>query len=445
MTAKFDCIVIGGGIAGISTAFHLIKKNKKVLLLESTNRLGGRCYSFQDKYSGEIIDNGQHIFAGAYSIFFEILKELGTFSLLTKQKQLEIVFNEYKIGKYQLRSNKYLGKAGIVWGLFKMENISFTSKIKLIKFFINVILSKNDFKDKSVADLLSENKQNTDIIERFWNPLVLAVMNSDPQNSSAEIFVNTLKKSFFGKANTSALYFANNSLGALISPFHAWCQKSNSEVQFEQLVKNIIVDGYKALGVETASGDIYFADKIISALPFDKLLKILPQDLIKLEFFKKISNLEYSPILSAYLWLDKPLFEYDFTALIGTKIQWIFNRNKIISNYSSKLSKNVQSIAITISNAGELINMDKSELLNIFINELKLIFPDVKDFNILHSVIIKEKKATLKPSVQNEKFRPNNFTPFENLYICGAWTSTGLPSTIEGAALSGKTVAERIQ
>ncbi|MCL1462714.1 FAD-dependent oxidoreductase [Klebsiella pneumoniae] len=34
MTLKADCIVVGGGIAGITTALELLNQNKSVILLE---------------------------------------------------------------------------------------------------------------------------------------------------------------------------------------------------------------------------------------------------------------------------------------------------------------------------------------------------------------------------------------------------------------------------
>ena len=45
----YDIIIIGGGIAGLYKAHQHLKKdpNKKILLLEAANRLGGRIYTYQ--------------------------------------------------------------------------------------------------------------------------------------------------------------------------------------------------------------------------------------------------------------------------------------------------------------------------------------------------------------------------------------------------------------
>ena len=64
---KTDVLIIGGGLSGLAAAIKLSESNLKITLVESSGKLGGRTYSFQHKETGDIIDNGQHILAGAYS------------------------------------------------------------------------------------------------------------------------------------------------------------------------------------------------------------------------------------------------------------------------------------------------------------------------------------------------------------------------------------------
>jgi uncharacterized protein with NAD-binding domain and iron-sulfur cluster len=40
--------------------------------------------------------------------------------------------------------------------------------------------------------------------------------------------------------------------------------------------------------------------------------------------------------------------------------------------------------------------------------------------------------------------RPAHRTPFENFFLAGDWTDTGLPATIESAVLSGQRCADSI-
>ena len=49
-------VIIGAGLTGLTTAFHLTRKGKKVLLIEKNNRTGGQIHSFQEE--GFIFESG---------------------------------------------------------------------------------------------------------------------------------------------------------------------------------------------------------------------------------------------------------------------------------------------------------------------------------------------------------------------------------------------------
>jgi hypothetical protein len=59
MNSTHDIIIIGGGIAGLYTAFHILQSNpkKKILILEKQKRIGGRIHTYEDEY--------MHVEAGA--------------------------------------------------------------------------------------------------------------------------------------------------------------------------------------------------------------------------------------------------------------------------------------------------------------------------------------------------------------------------------------------
>ncbi|MDE0044678.1 MAG: FAD-dependent oxidoreductase, partial [bacterium] len=54
---------------------------------------------------------------------------------------------------------------------------------------------------------------------------------------------------------------------------------------------------------------------------------------------------------------------------------------------------------------------------------------------------IKERRATISQDPDTIAMRPGTRTAFNNMYLAGDWTDTGLPATIEGAVLSGKRAA----
>ncbi|MFK0732457.1 MAG: FAD-dependent oxidoreductase, partial [Gloeotrichia echinulata HAB0833] len=66
-----DVIIIGGGLAGLSAALELSKRNISWLLLESTDRLGGRVAT--DDNEGFRLDRGFQILLDAYPEARQIL------------------------------------------------------------------------------------------------------------------------------------------------------------------------------------------------------------------------------------------------------------------------------------------------------------------------------------------------------------------------------------
>tara|TARA_B100000902_G_scaffold389378_1_gene436421 strand:+ start:5457 stop:7262 length:1806 start_codon:yes stop_codon:yes gene_type:complete len=79
----FSNIIVGGGISGLYTAYHILKnikttKNKKkVLVLESSNQLGGRVQSYLDNKSKIQYEKGAARFSMKHKRLIKLIKELG--------------------------------------------------------------------------------------------------------------------------------------------------------------------------------------------------------------------------------------------------------------------------------------------------------------------------------------------------------------------------------
>lgn len=68
-------IVIGGGLAGLSTAKHLVDAGHIPIVLEARDLLGGKVAAWKDE-DGDVTETGLHVFFGAYPNAMTLFKEL---------------------------------------------------------------------------------------------------------------------------------------------------------------------------------------------------------------------------------------------------------------------------------------------------------------------------------------------------------------------------------
>ena len=87
--SDLDAIIVGGGWAGLAAATTLTP-NKKIILYERAGELGGRASSFYDEEFDEWLDNGPHIFVGAYSESLKLLERWHSLGASDKRDKLKL-------------------------------------------------------------------------------------------------------------------------------------------------------------------------------------------------------------------------------------------------------------------------------------------------------------------------------------------------------------------
>ncbi len=432
---KLDIIVIGAGVAGLVSALNLAKLGNKVTLIEAKNFIGGRTYSFNDPNSYFDLDNGQHLFAGAYTNFFNFLKQINSYKYLKFQKGIKIKFIDTNRNTYYFNTGLLPGKLGQILGFISFNALNFQQKIKLIALLRKVLNEKNKLSYKSIYNFLIDNKQDKRIISYFWEPLCLAVMNNDLKHSDFEIFQNVLKKLFSGDKDFTRLAYSTVPLSKLYENFEIEFKKAGGKLILGEKLTDVNIENNRVISV-SSNRNKFFTDLYIFAVP--------PYVLNNL-FEGKISinlNFEYSTIVSGYIDYD---FHYNLPEIIGaigTNLHWIFNRNKLLNQNSD--NRNL-SLAITISSANLLNKIKNDDIKLTILKELSLLLNDDRFKNPVFFKLIKDQKATPLLDFESKKMRFNELPELMNAYFVGDWTDTKLPATIEGACQSAISCVNKIQ
>ena len=94
---------------------------------------------------------------------------------------------------------------------------------------------------------------------------------------------------------------------------------------------------------------------------------------------------------------------------------------------------------MTISSADRLMDVPRAELAQTIWTEVAKatgIAADLPPWQI-----VRERRATFAATPAENLKRPGARTQWENLFLAGDWTTTGLPATLEGATRSGPRAA----
>ncbi|HAX61894.1 MAG TPA: protoporphyrinogen oxidase [Elusimicrobia bacterium] len=100
---KFETVIIGGGITGLSVAYHL--KNKNYILLEKEKSVGGLCKSVADK-NGFIYDYTGHLLHIKNDYVKKLVKNLLKKNLALKNRNSWIYSNNV-FTRYPFQANLY--------------------------------------------------------------------------------------------------------------------------------------------------------------------------------------------------------------------------------------------------------------------------------------------------------------------------------------------------
>jgi hydroxysqualene dehydroxylase len=431
-------LVVGGGWAGIAAAVEAATSGWNVIMVEERPYLGGRARSFVDKVTGDIIDNGQHVLMGCYAAMMQTLKALGTDSLLHRQRALKVAFVDAR-RRDVLDASLLPGKAGVAAGLLRMKSLSAADIWSILRLALSMQWGRITGHGVTCLELLRRHRQTENAIRRFWEPIVLATVNAPLAVADASLLVTVMNRAFFGSGrDDSRLYIPADGLSTLADPLPDFLGRHNGSVQCSVSVDTVDADpgGYRA---SLSDGSIVFADAVVLAVPPPAIERLFPGLLPD-----AVRMMEFSPIVSVYLWYDKAWCDIDFAATIGTVTQWVFNRRTIGRASADVVAAYPGHIALTVSAGAELVSKSQTDIIEACDAELRLLFPAMQDSCLLHGMVIKEKRATFLATPQVNPQRASIQGPFPKVQIAGDWTDTGLPATLEGAAWSGIQAVRRL-
>ena len=435
--AKYDVIVVGGGLAGLSCAFYLCKKGKKVLLLEKRKFLGGRTSSFLE--DGMEVESGLHRYIGFYKELPKLLKKCGIRlnDIVTWEETVEILVKDRK-GKVVLGIAPFYAPLKTTKGL--LGNTEFLSKEDKFSLAIFFLLGLKDYILKKDLDKISikeyasqcgvtENAQNI-ILEPFSSGLFFLPMEKYSAYAFFKMFLPSLPR--FYKMRVGA--FLGGMTDVMCEPIADAITAMDGCIRLNENVESVVINNGEVIGVRTKENHVYYASKTVIATPIT-IAKDILSELKDREELSGLFNLPSMSVATLQIELTEPANQIDVTCFgSGTHLVSFAEQSRsTFRNKEGRLS--------IIFGKDEFCNYDKEELITIATHELKDLGIDISG-KIKEFRKISEENEFYSLAPSNEILRPLQHTGIKGLVLAGDYTMTSSLCTMEGAVISGKKAAK---
>jgi squalene-associated FAD-dependent desaturase len=435
----YDAIVIGAGFAGLSAAVRLARHGAHVLVLEARSRLGGRATAFNDRETGELVDNGQHVLLRCYEETLAFLDLIGARENVSFQSGLGVTMVDRQGVRSRLELPALPPPLHLIAGVFDWPALTWNDRLSVLRMRTPLRLARRALEPgahaiaaspgETVENWLIRNGQTARLREMLWEPLALAALNQQPSHAAAPAFARVLAEMFGPEPKAAAIGIPNKPLDAMYAePARAFLERHGGTVRTETPAR-IGIRGDRLVHVENGS-EQFGAPVVVSAVPWFAFADLFDGEPPAIAgVIAQARRMQPCPIVTVNLWLDGPLFEEPFVGLPGRDMQWVFDKRQAFGASASHLS-------LVSSGAEALARRGNEELIALAHDELLNAFPRARTSRVLRATVVREPRATFSLAPGQPR-RPDTVTPVRGLYLAGDWIETGLPATIESAVRSG--------
>jgi squalene-associated FAD-dependent desaturase len=461
-------VVIGGGLAGMSSAVALADAGWRVILLEKRPHLGGRATSYTLP-DGSEVDNCQHLTLGCCTNLADFYSRVGASG---KIRFYDRLYFADKSGRRSAMEASWLPlppPLHMAPSFLRFGALALADKRSIARALVAIASAGGrpegiERERLSMLDWLHRMRQTPAAIERFWRVVLVSALDEELARTDARYGIDVFWKVFLGSRGGYRVGVPSVPLGDLYEGCRAAVAAMGGEVRLRAGVREICMNAERFAGVTLEDGTEISADACVLAVPHQAAAALLLAKRADScsegvrSVCEGLAHIHTSPITGVHLWFDRDVMKEPFLTLLDHTTQWVFNKTLLSRDAqtgkaaSASVSEPAgidgaargQYLQLVISASYDLVPLSRQEIIDLCMRELASVLPATRTAKLEKATVIKEVHATFSPEPGVDRWRPNQNIGMENLFLAGDWTRTGWPSTMEGAVRSGYLAAEAL-
>lgn len=451
-------LIMGGGLAGLSAAKHVVDSGNIPILLEARSLLGGKIAAWTDE-DGDVTETGLHVFFGAYPNAMTLFKELNIEDRL-QWKEHAMIFACPGSAKKEFSTFDFpalpapLNAAVAI--LSNTSLLTWEEKIKLGIGLVPAYLFGQSYVEEQEGVTVKEWMRARGVPDRVTDEVFIAMAKAlnfiDPDTLSMQCVLIALNR-FLQETDGSKIAFLDGSpTERLCEPLKEYITSRGGIVRTDAPVQRIITypsgkHKDSIAGVLLRGNELITADYYISAMPVDAIKKLTPEAWRNMEYFQKMMGLKGVPVINIHIWFDRKL---------STVNNLIFSRSSLLSVYAdmSETCKGYSShdksmLEMVFAPAKGWIGRPDEEILKATLEELEKLFPeeiaaDGSKAKVEKFTCVKTPTSVYETLPGCESMRPTQKSPIDNFIMAGDFSKQKYLASMEGAILSGKLAAKTV-
>ena len=449
-------IVMGGGLAGLSTAKHLVDAGHIPIVVEARDVLGGKVAAWKDE-DGDYAETGLHVFFGAYPNTITLFDELDISDRLD-WKDHQMFF--CKPGGSTKEFTTFDFPPGLpapinagVAILGNQDLLTWPEKLQLGWGLIPAYLQGQSYVESQEGVTVEEWMKQRGIPDRVTDEVFLAMSKAlgfiGPEKLSMQCVLIALNR-FLQERDGSRIAFLDGSpTERLCEPLKEYIEARGGIVRTSSPVTRILLnpDDDTVAGLLLQGNEVLTGDAYVNAMPVDALKKLTPPEWFQHEYFSRLIHLRGVPVMNLHLWFDRKL---------STVNNLLFSRSSLLSVYADMsetcaeyASSERSMLELVFAPAAAYMKKSDDDILRATLEELERLFPeeiraDGSLAKVTKFVCIRTPTSVYETLPGCEEHRPTQASPIANFFVAGDFSKQRYLASMEGAILSGQLAAKQV-